>query len=78
MLDSDQRLRDFMVSFREGSPPSIREFEEILREAGAPKSVARRIATQGYAKAILELKDAVATFNAREKGEDDDEDNDSA
>jgi len=35
-----------------GSPPPIKEFEEVLRDAGFPKSVATAIASVGYAKAI--------------------------
>lgn len=46
-----ERLENLMKAYRDGEPPPIKEFEDILREAGAPKSVATRIASVGYAKA---------------------------
>lgn len=45
-------LREFAAKVRDGEPPRIKEFEDILREAGVPKSMATAIASQGYAKAI--------------------------
>jgi HK97 family phage prohead protease len=46
------KLEAFMRALRDGEPRSIKEFEDILREAGAPKSMAVQIASVGYAKAI--------------------------
>lgn len=37
---------------RDGEPLPTKEFEDILREAGVPKSMATQIASVGYAKAI--------------------------
>jgi HK97 family phage prohead protease len=38
--------------FRDGEPLSVKQFEEFLREAGFPKSVAVQIASVGYARSI--------------------------
>lgn len=46
------RMEDFARRLRDGEPPEIKEFEDILRDAGIPKSMATRIASVGYAKAI--------------------------
>jgi HK97 family phage prohead protease len=46
------RLQDFMRKLRDGEPLPVKEFEDILREAGAPKAMAVQIASVGYAKAI--------------------------
>ena len=45
-------FEDFARRLRDGEPPSTKEFEDILREAGVPKSMATQIASVGYAKAI--------------------------
>lgn len=45
-------MDEFVRRLREGEPPSIKEFEAVLRDAGFPKSMATAIASQGYAKAI--------------------------
>jgi HK97 family phage prohead protease len=42
----------FAQRLRDGDPPSIKEFEDILREAGVPKAMAVQIASVGYAKAV--------------------------
>jgi HK97 family phage prohead protease len=47
-----ERMEDFAKRLRDGEPPPIKEFEDILREAGIPKSMAVTIASVGYAKAI--------------------------
>ena len=47
-----ERFQQFAQKMRNGLPPSIKEFEDVLREAGIPKSMATRIASVGYAKAI--------------------------
>lgn len=46
------RLQEFSRKMRDGEPMPIKEFEDILREAGVPRSVARDIASVGYAKAM--------------------------
>lgn len=45
-------LEEFAQRLRDGEPPPIKEFEDILREAGVPKSMAVTIASRGYAHAI--------------------------
>jgi len=45
-------LEDFMRALRDGEPRPIKEFEDILREAGCPKAMAVQIASVGYSKAI--------------------------
>lgn len=69
---------DFARRLRDGTPPSTKEFEDILREAGVPKTLATQIASVGYAKAIRSesegkandqalaaLRDAVGAFATR-------------
>lgn len=46
------RLEEFARRLRDGEPMQIKEFEDILREAGVPKSMAVTIASRGYAHAI--------------------------
>lgn len=71
-------ITDFARRLRDGEPPSIKEFEDILREAGVPKVLAQQIASVGYAKAIRsesegkaseqairDLRDAVMAFTPR-------------
>ncbi|MFT4129956.1 HK97 family phage prohead protease [Labrys sp. (in: a-proteobacteria)] len=47
-----ERMEEIARRFRDGDPMPVKEFEEILREAGFPKSAAVQIASVGYAKAI--------------------------
>lgn len=47
-----ERMEEFARRLRDGEPMPIKEFEDILREAGVPKSMATAIASHGYAKAI--------------------------
>ncbi|WP_404861856.1 HK97 family phage prohead protease [Georhizobium sp. MAB10] len=47
-----ERMDEFARRLRDGDPMPIKEFEDILREAGVPKSMATAIASHGYAKAI--------------------------
>lgn len=47
-----ERMDEFARRLRDGDPMPIKEFEDILRESGVPKSMAVAIASQGYAKAI--------------------------
>ncbi|MDX0262901.1 HK97 family phage prohead protease [Sinorhizobium meliloti] len=46
------RMQEFARRLRDGEPAPIKEFEDILREAGVPKAMAVQIASVGYAKAI--------------------------
>lgn len=48
----ESRMVELARRFRDGDPMPIKEFEDVLREAGFPKSVATAIASHGYAKAI--------------------------
>lgn len=50
--DAPDRLQEFARRLRDGEPMPIKEFEDILREAGVPKSMAVTIASRGYAHAI--------------------------
>lgn len=54
------RFEEFARLLRDGEPPPIKEFEDLLREAGVPKSMAVRIASVGYAKAIRSESDGKA------------------
>lgn len=67
------RFEEFARAIRDGEPLPIKEFEDLLREAGVPKSMAVSIASVGYAKAIrsesggenagaTELRDALRSF----------------
>ncbi|MER2536038.1 MAG: HK97 family phage prohead protease [Rhizobiaceae bacterium] len=47
-----ERMEEFARRLRDGEPMPVKEFENILREAGVPKSMAVQIASHGYAKAI--------------------------
>jgi HK97 family phage prohead protease len=51
-VKSDGRMSEFAQRLRDGEPPSVKEFEDILREAGIPKAMAVQIASVGYAKAV--------------------------
>jgi HK97 family phage prohead protease len=46
-------FQEFSRRLRDGDPMPIKEFEDILREAGVPKSMATAIASHGYAKAAF-------------------------
>lgn len=48
-----ERMDEFARRLRDGDPMPIKEFEDILREAGVPKSMAVQIASVGYAKAAF-------------------------
>ncbi|RRH72002.1 HK97 family phage prohead protease [Falsigemmobacter faecalis] len=45
-------LEEFARRLRDGEPLPVKNFEDILREAGVPKAMATQIASVGYAKAI--------------------------
>lgn len=47
-----ERMEELARRFRDGDPMPIKDFEDVLREAGFPKSAAVQIASVGYAKAI--------------------------
>jgi HK97 family phage prohead protease len=47
-----ERMEEFARRLRDGDPLPVKEFEDILREAGVPKSMAVQIASVGYARAI--------------------------
>lgn len=51
-VKADYVMSEFARRVRDGDPPSIKEFEDVLREAGIPKAMAVQIASVGYAKAI--------------------------
>lgn len=65
-----ERMEEFARRLRDGDPMPIKEFEDILRDAGVPKSMAVQIASVGYAKAIRsdsggdKANDAVALLQA--------------
>lgn len=65
-----ERMEEFARRLRDGDPMPIKEFEDILREAGVPKAMAVQIASVGYAKAIRsesegdQANDAVALLQA--------------
>jgi hypothetical protein len=50
--DAWGKLEILARKLRDGEPLPTKEFEDILREAGVPKSMAVQIASVGYAKAI--------------------------
>jgi len=54
-------MTDFARRLRDGTPPSVKEFEDILRDAGIPKALATGIASVGYAKAIRSESDGKAS-----------------
>ncbi len=47
-----EQMEEFARRLRDGDPMPVKEFEDILREAGVPKAMAVQIASVGYAKAI--------------------------
>ncbi len=47
-----ERMDEFARRLRDGDPMPVKDFEDILREAGVPKAMAVQIASVGYAKAI--------------------------
>jgi len=63
-VKSEGALSEFARRLRDGEPPSIKEFEDILREAGVPKAMAVQIASVGYAKAIRSESEGGEASNA--------------
>jgi HK97 family phage prohead protease len=47
-----ERMEEFARRLRDGDPMPIKDFEDVLRDVGIPKSMATAIASHGYAKAI--------------------------
>ncbi|MCB1476641.1 MAG: HK97 family phage prohead protease [Rhodobiaceae bacterium] len=47
-----ERMEEFARRLRCHDPMPVKDFEDILREAGVPKTMAAQIASVGYAKAI--------------------------
>ena len=45
-------MEEFARRLRDGDPMPVKDFEDLLREAGVPKAMAVQIASVGYAKAI--------------------------
>lgn len=50
----------FCKALADGKPPPVKDFEDILREAGVPRSMATRVASVGYAKAIRSDSESAA------------------
>jgi uncharacterized protein len=65
-----ERMEEFARRLRDGDPMPIKEFEDILREAGVPKAMAVQIASVGYAKAIRSESEGKAEDPAGIKGLD--------
>jgi len=61
-----ERIEEWARQLRDGTPPPIKEFEDILREAGVPKALAVQIASVGYAKAIRSESEGEATSASAE------------
>jgi HK97 family phage prohead protease len=57
-------LIEFARALRDGNPMPIKQFEDILREAGVPKSMATQIASVGYAKTIRSESEGKANADA--------------
>lgn len=58
-VKADGSMAEFARRLRDGDPPTIKEFEDVLREAGVPKAMAVQIASVGYAKAIRSESEGV-------------------
>jgi hypothetical protein len=52
-------MEEFARRLRDGEPMPVKEFEDILREAGVPKAMAVHFASVGYAKAIRSESEGV-------------------
>jgi HK97 family phage prohead protease len=61
-----ERMDEFAQRLRDGDPMPIKEFEDILRDAGVPKSMATAIASHGYAKAIRSESEGEATARSED------------
>ena len=56
-----ERMAEFARRLRDGDPMPIKDFEDLLRDAGVPKAMAVQIASVGYAKAIRRESEGKAT-----------------
>lgn len=61
-----ERMDEFARRLRDGDPMPIKDFEDILRDAGVPKSMATAIASHGYAKAIRSESEGVKAMQLAE------------
>lgn len=59
------RMQVFAQRLRDGEPMPVKEFEAILRDAGVPRSMATRVAAEGYAKAIRSDSDGAMSETTR-------------
>lgn len=59
-----ERMEEFARRLRDGDPTPVKEFEDLLREAGVPKAMAVQIASVGYAKAIRSESEGKANDQA--------------
>ena len=59
-----ERMDEFARRLRDGEPMPVKEFEDILREAGVPKAMAVQIASVGYAKAIRSESEGAGDHSA--------------
>lgn len=59
-----ERMEEFARRLRDGDPLPVKEFEDILREAGVPKAMATQIASVGYSKAVRREADGKANEQA--------------
>lgn len=59
-----ERMEEFARRLRDGDPMPVKEFEDLLRDAGIPKAMAVQIASVGYAKAIRRESEGKATDHA--------------
>lgn len=59
-----KRFQLLARKFRDGEPQQPKEYEEILRDAGFPKSVAVQIASVGYVKSIRSDSGGEQALNA--------------
>jgi HK97 family phage prohead protease len=72
-IKSWERFKELARKFRDGEPLPPKEYEEILRDVGFPKSVAVQIASVGYVKSIRsesggeEANNAIARLRAAAK-----------
>lgn len=58
-VKSSDRMEEFARKLRDGEPMPVKEFEDILRDAGVPRALATQIASVGYAKAIRSESEGV-------------------
>jgi hypothetical protein len=69
-VKADQKLAQFARALRDGEPLPIKDFEDILRDAGVPKSMATAIASRGYAQVIRSESDDAGVKSALAEASD--------